>query len=64
MKEYSVALSLADYIPVLLFFVTGVLLMRDLCNKMSKGGFALFRALVPRAALRYGGMSSAPSIIP
>ena len=43
-KEFSVAMALVDYIPVLLFTVTGVILMRDLYNKMSKGAFALFAA--------------------
>jgi len=33
-----------DYIPVLLFTVAGIILMRDLYNKMSKGAFALFAA--------------------
>ena len=43
-KELSVAMALVDYIPVLLFTVAGVILMRDLYNKMSKGAFALFAA--------------------
>ena len=43
-KEFSVAMALVDYVPVLLFTVAGVILMRDLYNKMSKGAFALFAA--------------------
>ena len=43
-KEFSVAMALVDYIPVLFFTVAGVILMRDLYNKMSKGAFALFAA--------------------
>ncbi len=44
MKEFSVVMSLVDYIPVVLFTVAAVMLMRDLYNKMSKGAFALFGA--------------------
>lgn len=44
MKEFSVVMSLVDYIPVALFTVAAVMLMRDLYNKMSKGAFALFGA--------------------
>ena len=44
MKEFSVAMSLFDYIPVILFAAAGIILMRDLYNKMSKGAFALFAA--------------------
>ena len=44
MKEFSVAMALVDFLPVLLFTGAGVLLMRDLYNKMSKGAFALLAA--------------------
>ncbi len=44
MKEFSVVMSLVDYIPVALFTAAAVMLMRDLYNKMSKGAFALFGA--------------------
>ena len=44
MKEFSVAMAVVDYIPVLLFAAAGVILMRDLYGKMSKGAFALFAA--------------------
>ena len=44
MNEFSVAMALVDYIPVLLFATAGVILMRDLYSKMSKGAFALFAA--------------------
>ncbi len=44
MKDYSVGMSLVDYIPVILFAVASVILIRDLYNKMSKGAFALFAA--------------------
>ena len=41
---YTVPMALVDYIPVFLFAVAGVILMRDLYNKMSKGAYALFCA--------------------
>lgn len=44
MKEFSVLMSLCDYIPVLLFLAASVSLIRDMYNKMSKGSFALFAA--------------------
>lgn len=44
MNDFSVAMALVDYIPVLFFAVAGVILMRDLYSKMSKGAFALFAA--------------------
>lgn len=44
MKDFSVAMALVDYIPVIFFCVAAVILQRDLYNKMSKGAFALFAA--------------------
>lgn len=44
MKDFSIAMALVDYIPVILFGVAAVILQRDLYNKMSKGAFALFAA--------------------
>ncbi|MBQ8280070.1 MAG: hypothetical protein IJZ23_09545 [Roseburia sp.] len=44
MKDFSVAMALVDYIPVILFLIASVMLQRDLYNKMSKGAFALFSA--------------------
>lgn len=44
MKEYSIVMSLADYLPVACFAAASVILMRDLYNKMSKGAFALLAA--------------------
>lgn len=43
-KEFTVPMALADFIPVVLFLLAAVLLQRDLYNKMSKGAFALFSA--------------------
>ena len=40
----TVSLALVDFIPVILFALTGILLMRDLYNKRSKGAFALMSA--------------------
>ena len=44
MKDFSIAMALVDYIPVLFFVIGAVILQRDLYNKMSKGAFALFSA--------------------
>lgn len=44
MKEFSLTMSLFDYIPVFLFTIAVVILIRSLYNKMSKGAFALFAA--------------------
>lgn len=38
----SVPMALVDFIPVILFLITGITLQRDLYNKMSKGAFAVF----------------------
>jgi uncharacterized membrane protein len=40
----TVGLAIFDYIPVFLFALTGIILMRDLYNKLSKGAFALVAA--------------------
>ena len=37
---YTVPMALFDYIPSILFMISGVLLMRSLYNKMAKGVFA------------------------
>ena len=44
MKAFSLSMALVDFIPVILFAAAGILLMRDLYNKMSKGAFAIFAA--------------------
>ena len=44
MNDFSVSMALVDYIPVIFFAVSSVILLRDLYNKMSKGAFALFSA--------------------
>ena len=44
MKDFSVPMALVDFIPVILFAVSAILLQRDLYNKMSTGAFALFAA--------------------
>jgi len=44
MNEFSVAMALVDYVPVVLFAIAAVILQRDLYDKMSKGAFALFAA--------------------
>lgn len=42
--EFSISMALVDYIPVILFAMASIILMRDLYNKMSKGAFAIFSA--------------------
>ncbi|MBR1842116.1 MAG: hypothetical protein IJ788_02455 [Oscillospiraceae bacterium] len=37
-------LAIVDYIPVIMFGVTGIIIMRDIYNKCSKGAFALVSA--------------------
>ncbi len=44
MKDFTVIMSLVDYIPVALFEAATIILLRDMYNKMSKGAFALFAA--------------------
>ena len=44
MNGVTVSMALVDVVPVVLFLIAAVLLMRDLYNKMSKGAFALFAA--------------------
>ncbi|MBQ7247180.1 MAG: hypothetical protein IJS22_03710 [Lachnospiraceae bacterium] len=44
MKDFSVIMSLVDYIPVALFAAAAILLQRSLYYRMSKGAFALFAA--------------------
>lgn len=44
MKEYSVIMSLVDYIPVVLYLIAAIVLQRALYPRMSKGAFALFAA--------------------
>ena len=44
MHDFSVAMGLMDYVPVIFFAVTAVLLLRDLYDKMVKGAYALLAA--------------------
>ena len=44
MNDFSISMALVDYIPVILFAIAAIILLRDLYNKMSKGAFALFSA--------------------
>ena len=44
MKDFSVAMALVDYIPVIFFAIATLMLQFDLYNKMSKIAFALFAA--------------------
>ncbi len=42
MKDISLIMGLTDFIPVILFTITSIILMHDFYYKMSKGAFALF----------------------
>ena len=44
MYHFTVPMALIDYLPVIFFGVTAVLLLRDLYNKMFKGAYALLAA--------------------
>lgn len=44
MKDFSVAMALVDYIPVLFFGIAAVMLQKDLYEKMRKDAFAMFSA--------------------
>jgi hypothetical protein len=44
MYNFTIPMALMDYIPVIFFGVTAVLLLRDLYNKMSKAAYALLAA--------------------
>ena len=44
MYNFTVPMALMDYVPVIFFAVTAVLLLRDLYNKMFKGAYALLAA--------------------
>lgn len=44
MNGISVPMAVVDFIPVVLFFITAIILQRDLYNKTSKGAFALLAA--------------------
>ena len=44
MYNFTVPMALMDFVPVIFFGVTAVLLLRDLYNKMGKGTYALLAA--------------------
>lgn len=44
MYNFTIPMALVDYIPVVFFGVSAVLLLRDLYNKMYKGAYALLAA--------------------
>lgn len=43
-RQFSVPMAIVDFIPVVLFIVSAVFLMRDLYHLMSKGAYALLCA--------------------
>lgn len=44
MKDFSIAMALVDYVPVLFFGLGAAILMQCLYNKMTKASFSLFAA--------------------
>ena len=44
MKDFSIAMALVDYIPVIFFGQGAAILMQCLYNKMTKASFSLFAA--------------------
>ena len=44
MNDFSIAMALVDYIPVLLFAAAAVILLRDLHSKMTRSAYTLFSA--------------------
>lgn len=44
MYNFTVPMALMDFVPVVFFGVSAVLLLRDLYNKMSRGAYALLAA--------------------
>ena len=44
MYQFTVPMALMDFVPVIFFGVTAVILLRDLYNKMVKGAYALLAA--------------------
>ena len=44
MYNFSVAMGLMDFVPVVFFGITALILLGDLYNKMSKGVYGLFAA--------------------
>lgn len=44
MYHFSIPMALMDFVPVVFFGITAVLLLNDLHNKMGKGIYALFAA--------------------
>ena len=44
MYNFTISMALMDFVPVIFFGVTAVVLLRDLYNKMVKGAYALLAA--------------------
>ena len=44
MYNFTIPMALMDYVPVIFFGITAVILLRDLYNKMFKGAYALLAA--------------------
>ena len=44
MYQFTVPMAIVDFVPVALFLIASVILMRDLYNKLGRIGYALFAA--------------------
>ena len=44
MYNFTISMALMDFVPVIFFGITAVILLRDLYNKMFKGAYALLAA--------------------
>lgn len=44
MNDITISMAIVDFIPVALFFIAAIILLRDLYNKMVKGAYALLAA--------------------
>ena len=40
-QDFSIPMALIDLIPVILFFISGIILLNDLYNKLVKGNYAM-----------------------
>ena len=44
MYNFTIPMALMDFVPVVFFGITAILLLRDMYNKMAKGAYALLAA--------------------
>ena len=58
MYNFTIPMALMDFVPVIFFGITAVLLLRDLYNKMAKGIYALLAAGADVNAVNSAGLSA------